>query len=175
MSINIDYVSGLTPNEISKMSTVEIHNLLQYSRKRANERLRRLEKAGLDVVSVEYGLVRAGGRRGQGKISGRKQSRSAMIRELMRAQGILRAETSTVRGARQFKKGVEERLGVTLSNEQFRELFSQYDEFKNTNYAWFAQYGSERLQRLIASEIKTGDISIDDLLSAVKADYKNNL
>ena len=106
MSVNLDYVSGLTPGEISRMSTVEIHNLLQYSRKRANERLRRLEKAGLDIISPEYGLVKAGGKRGQGRISGRKQSRGAMIRELMRAQGILRSETSTVKGARAFKKGV---------------------------------------------------------------------
>ena len=175
MSVNIDYVSGLTPGEISRMSTVELHNLLQYSRKRANERLRRLEKAGLDVISPEYGLVKAGGKRGQGRISGRKQSRGAMIRELMRAQGLLRSKTSTVKGARAFKKGVEDRLGHSLTNEQFKELFSKYDEFKNSHYAWFAQYGSERLQKLIASEVKTGDISIDDLLSAVKADYKNNM
>ena len=175
MSVNIDYVLGLTPGEISRMRAVDIHNLLQYSRKRANERLRRLEKAGLDIVSPEYGLVKAGGKRGQGRISARKQSRGAMIRELMRAQGILRAETSTVKGARKFKKGVEKRLKCSLTNEQFKELFSKYDEFKDKHYAWFAQYGSERLQKLIASEVKTGDISIDDLLSIVKADYKNNM
>lgn len=174
MSVNIDYVSGLTPGEISRMSAVEIHNLLQYSRKRANERLHRLGKAGLDIISPEYGLVKAGGKRGQGLISGRKQSRGAMIRELMRAQGILRAKTSTVKGVRAFKKGVEDRLGYSLTNEQFKELFSKYDEFKNSHYAWFAQYGSERLQKLIASEVQKGDVSIDDLLSVVKADYKSN-
>ncbi len=151
-------IEGLPASELRKVARVGINE--------ANRRLTALEKSEYAHASVEYGIVMK-----EGKVTGRFEIKDGMSplrakSEIMRAQLFLRAQTSTVKGTKEFVESIEKRLETKLTPQQVQRLFKLYDEFKIKSPASTVGVGSVRMQKYFAEQVKKTDedITIDDIL-----------
>lgn len=90
-----------------------------------------------------------------------KMSPQRLYHETIKLKKFFEAETSTVAGAMQHKRNVENRLfgesSVELTQEQHRELWRVYDEWQKAYQVSYSKYGSNQTQRVIGNLI-TGDV-----------------
>lgn len=108
-------------SEIASMSRSELAKTVKTLSAVANKRLNRLEQSGQFKNSFVYdNAVREGRFSSGGKLQGQLQ------REYMRLKNFLQAKTSTVKGAREVRHRVEKRAGVSLSDNQNKEMWQKY-------------------------------------------------
>lgn len=109
---------NLTPKELGRMSTPELRKVTAALTKAANQKIRRLESAGVDEMSSAYQSVSA---RAGGKFSTRGKNRQQLLNTFKGSRAFLEMKTSTVRGTRAVKKAVYDRIGATFDMEDLEE------------------------------------------------------
>lgn len=147
--------------DISALSTSELRELSQRLNSAANKRLRRIEQAGAQEFSPAYLGTRAN--RGDFSTKG-LTTRTDLKNEIQRASAFLQSRTSTVRGAKEYKKTVEEMftpdgeetLSVDeLSKKQKNTIFRALDRLREENAAMVYNIGSD----VIIKELRKAQIA----------------
>ena len=173
MRVTYEYIKGLTPSEIGKMSKSQSVDLLRKMRTKFQTRNKQLEKAGGIVYSPALEKMDAyyeDGRKSLSKIT-MNQAKS----EIFQLQDFFKAETSTVAGARKVMKEQDARIfGTTpkgtpkkrMTVEQRTKFWSFYKEFLNTYKTAEYIYGSNKIQQFLGDmfiKSKRGNCSSTEL------------
>ena len=102
--------------------------------KRANQRMVRLERAGMTVNEPVREYLTQIGRNRYSEQRDYKGSLQQLKREIASLTGFLESERSTVRGrkkiAKKTRKTMKDRYGVDLSEKETEYLLNNFDDFK---------------------------------------------
>lgn len=166
--MKIQDILNLTPEQRNNMTNAELKKTLTAANRAANRRLKTLKEKR--VKSAAYKNAMRGGK------FKNKQTRAAAQKELRRAMNFLAAKTSTVTGAKKVQREFENRVGVKLSPRQTDKFWDTYEKLQEIAPPnAIKNYGSTRLQQIIADETKQG-ADVDDILGRVadelRADYE---
>ena len=166
--MKIQDILNLTPEQRNNMTNAELKKTLTAANRAANRRLNTLKEKR--VKSAAYKNAMRGGK------FKNKQTRAAMQKELRRAMNFLQAKTSTVTGAKKVQREFEKRVGVKLTQKQTNKFWDTYEKLQEIAPPnAIKNYGSTRLQQIIADETKQG-ADVDDILGRVadelRADYE---
>lgn len=166
-------ITGLTYQELLNYPTAELHDMLATVSKAANQRITRLEKAGVASYSPAYSALSQGrtssgkkGRFGVGNISkessGKKQ-RMKYIQEIMRANSFMKAESSQVKRSKELKNKFDAQFGDTTRKQRER-AFAVKDKLEQRGY-FQSSIGSPVVLKTIISIVKNTRVrSIDKLV-----------
>ena len=167
--MKIQDILSLTPEQRNNMTNAELKKTLTAANRAANRRLKTLKEKRVKSAAYKNAM------RGGGKFKN-KQTRAAMQKELRRAMNFLQAKTSTVTGAKKVQREFEKRVGVKLSPRQTDKFWDTYEKLQEIAPPnAIKNYGSTRLQQIIADETKQG-ADVDDILGRVadelRAEYE---
>lgn len=150
---------------LSELNLESQKSLLRTFAKRANQRLVRLEKAGLDKYAYSNAmayLLDTGKRRFSESIGTiGKMTGFQLKTELSTVMEFLGAKTSTVSGFKEILKSNARRLadkGINIDNEDFFE-FLRSDEYKSAK----RKLGSEQVMENVDQALSLG-ISLDSII-----------
>ena len=166
-------ITGLTYQELLNYPTAELHDMLVTVSKAANQRITRLEKAGVASYSPAYSALSQGrtasgkkGRFGVGNISKEssgKKRRMKYIQEIMRANSFMQAESSQVKRSRELKSKFDKQFGDTTRKQRER-AFAVKDKLEQRGY-FQSSIGSPIVLKTIINIVKNTRIrSIDKLV-----------
>lgn len=167
------HITGLTYQELLNYPTAELHDMLATVSKAANQRITRLEKAGVASYSPAYSALSQGrtasgkkGRFGVGNISkessGKKQ-RMKYIQEIMRANSFMQAESSQVKRSKELKSKFDKQFGDTTRKQRER-AFAVKDKLEQRGY-FQSSIGSPIVLKTIINIVKNTRVrSIDKLV-----------
>lgn len=127
-------------------TTWELKQIVKRASKAANQRLRKLEAAGVDKWAYKSAQKALGARKRYWERT-EKKSREELISEYVRLRDFMTAKTSTLSGIRDYHKEQTERaraLGFTGTDDELSFMYSKYmtEEFVKL-------IGSEIIYRLI--------------------------
>ena len=125
----VDAILNITPDELMQMSRKDMAKNISILASAGNKRIVRLEKSGVDSPALEY--VKFHG----GKFSVTGKTKNQLLTEYIRLQQFFGSKTSSVRGAKQWQKNVQNAVGDALKkalpemskkniNEQIKQVFS---------------------------------------------------
>lgn len=121
----------------------------------ANKRIRRLEAAKLPSPAL-HAVMKSGG-----LFYGKGKSLNQLRHEYARCISFLNMSSSTVTGAREEKRKIEQKLGgKQLSDKQLSTLFDAFRQIRKNNIGALQMYGSDRLISYLANEITSEDDNI---------------
>ena len=161
--------------ELSKLSTEELRKVSMQLNSAANKRLRRLEQAGETEWSPAYTYTRRS--KGDFSVKGLK-SRTELKNEIQRASSFMTAKTSTVKGAKEYRKTAEEmftpegedRISVQdLTKKQKNTIFRALDRLREEDAALVHNIGSDVIiKELRKAQMEKKSRNRYQLLKAVK-------
>lgn len=121
----------------------------------ANKRINRLESSGVLSPALHAALNKGG------KFYAKGADLKQLQHEYARCINFLNMSTSTVGGARQYERNLEQKLGGhKLSSSQKSLLFKAFRTIEKTSPAGVQAYGSDRLVQYLADEIDSEDENI---------------
>ena len=120
----------------------------------ANKRINRLEASGLASPAL-HSVMQSGG-----KFYVRGANLKQLQHEYARCVNFLNMGTSSVTGARQYRKRLEEKFGHELTDAQHKKIFEAFRTVEKIMPAGVQAYGSDRLIQYLADEITSEDDSI---------------
>lgn len=97
---------SMTPQEVSSLNKRELSKVVAQLNRIEHKRIQNLEKRGLEAPALTT-LKSSGGR----TKAGREMNLNELRNEYKRAKSFLQSETSTVKGATKFYKGIYENVG----------------------------------------------------------------
>lgn len=182
MAIN---VNGISIQDIlsgdwdgyNKLGDEDLRKLTSRLVSASNKRIVRLQKAKLQNVSSAF-IKRT--REKNVKFSVKNKTRNEVLHEFRKAKEFLRSKTSTVSGARAFKKATEKRLGGGFytkagkpSERLEKSFWNGYRRFMEENAglaeAVFGQDYSERVQEFLHREfIEKGERNWNSIFDHVR-------
>lgn len=131
----------------SQYTTWELKQIVKRASKAANQRLRKLEAAGVDKWAYKSAQKALGDKRKRFWERTEKKSREELISEYVRLRDFITAKTSTMSGIREYHKEQTERaraLGFTGTDEELSFMYGKYMDEQ-----FVALIGSEIIYRLI--------------------------
>ena len=136
----------------NQYTTWELKQIVKRASKAANQRLRKLEAAGVDKWAYKSAQKALGDNRKRYWERTDKRSREELIAEYVRLRDFMTAKTSTMSGIRDYHKEQTERaraLGFTGTDEELSFMYAKYmdEEFVKL-------IGSEIIYRLIIENRK---------------------
>ena len=136
----------------NQYTTFELRQIVKRASKAANQRLRKLEAAGVDKWAYKSAQKALGDNRKRYWERTDKRSREELIAEYVRLRDFMTAKTSTMSGIRDYHKEQTERaraLGFTGTDEELSFMYAKYmdEEFVKL-------IGSEIIYRLIIENRK---------------------
>lgn len=139
----------------NQYTTYELRQIVKRASKAANQRLRKLEAAGVDKWAYKSAQKALGDKRKRYWERTEKKSREELIAEYVRLRDFMTAKTSTLSGIRDYHKEQTERaraLGFTGTDD---ELSFMYSKFMDENFVKLI--GSDIIYRLIIAN-RRGDL-----------------
>ena len=122
----------------------------------ANKRLNRLESSGLESPALRWANKTGG------KFVIKGMDLKSLQKEYERAFTFLNSPTSTVSGAREYSKAIEQKFGHPLTAKQHERIFEAFRTVEKVSPAGVQAYGSEHLIQYLADEITAmDDVSYD--------------
>jgi hypothetical protein len=117
-------------SEFNKLSLKDLRKVTGRLVSAGNKRIRRAEEKGVDSPAFAY--IRESG----GMLSTKGKDLQQLRHEFVRAKNFMEAETSTIKGAENFKAESIELLkqeGVNLSNESFDTVMKAVETLKRND------------------------------------------
>lgn len=135
----------------NQYTTYELRQIVKRASKAANQRLRKLEAAGVDKWAYKSAQKALGARKRYWERT-EKKSREELIAEYVRLRDFMTAKTSTLSGIRDYHKEQTERaraLGFTGTDDELSFMYAKYmdEEFVKL-------IGSDIIYRLIIENRK---------------------
>lgn len=153
-------------NNPHELTTEQLKQVVKRASKAANQRLRKLEKAGINKWAYKAAQKQLGNRKRYWERTDKK-SRAELISEYARLRDFMTAQTSTMSGIRKYHEEQTSRarqMGFTGTDE---ELAYMYEKFMDEAFANLL--GSEIIQKLILQNRR--DI-LEDLYRQWQEDLK---
>lgn len=138
MSIDSASLRNISLPQLEKM----VKRGMQYS----NQRLIKLEKANLDLVSPAYQYYKD--RIQDGRFQFTTKNRLRLISDLRKIQHFLNTKTSTVKGAKAYYQKVKKLL-PNVPIEKLTEFWEMYSQLREDNDVRFAQVESGQIVRAL--------------------------
>lgn len=113
----------------NQYTTYELRQIVKRASKAANQRLRKLEAAGVDKWAYKSAQKALGDKRKRYWERTDKKSREELIAEYVRLRDFMTAKTSTLSGIRDYHKEQTERarkLGFTGTDEELSFMYERY-------------------------------------------------
>lgn len=120
----------------------------------ANKRINRLEASGLSSPAL-HSVMNSGG-----KFYVRGLNLKQLQHDYARCINFLNMQTSSVTGARSYKKTLEQKFGHPLTDAQHKRIFEAFRTVEKIMPAGVQAYGSDRLIQYLADEITSEDDAI---------------
>lgn len=173
-------IMNLTQRELEKMTDAELRKAVSTLRSTARKRAERVKKAGVfkNGSAAVKELDRGGGLRTVATL----KERSEIINEWKRYKKFLKAKTSTVKGAREYKKklreglkkgaGLENQTDTIFDNDEQLETFTGIlDDLEESNI--YELYYTKYMETLAQTIEKNPNKSKDEIASMVKERVDN--
>lgn len=142
-------VRGMTRDELKQVGLPIIRE--------AKKRVRELEKAGLtDSPAYRAYVIEK-----KMKISTAGKNINAIKNEVREAWAFLNARTSTVEGASDYNRWLDDHLGARTTKEQRESIWDLVHRFEETHPGKFINYGYDEAIRKIAKAAELADYNID--------------
>lgn len=144
-----------TPTEVSKLKKDELRGVVARLNKIEKKRLKNLEKYGYNSAAMR-GLEDTGGT----TKAARDMTRNELLHEYKRAKAFLTAETSTVAGAKNFVKGIQNMVGADrpLTSDEVSRMYGLLDKYKESGAIGFYQKGDKKSAGYVTSQATQRDI-----------------
>lgn len=173
-------IMNLTQRDLEKMTDAELRKAVSTLRSTARKRAERVKKAGVfkkGSPAVKE-LDRGGGLRTVATL----KERSEIINEWKRYKKFLKAKTSTVKGAREYKKklreglkkgaGLENQTDTIFDNDEQLAIFADVlDDLEESNI--YELYYTKYMETLAQTIEKNPNKSKDEIASMVKERVDN--
>lgn len=145
----------LSPKQVTKLKTDELRAVVAKLNKVEKKRVSNLEKYGYNSAAIR-GLSDSGGL----TKASRDMSRQELLHEYKRAKAFLTSETGTVKGAREFIKGVSQMAGADrqLTPDEINRMYSILDKYKESGAIGFYKKGDKKSAGYVNSQATQQDI-----------------
>ena len=127
--------------------------------KRANDRLRRIEKAGLSEYSGAY--IKRQGKRFSGFDKMTMPELRAAVFEM---EKFMESKTSTISGMKSAKQTFEKRFDRVFTWDEYRLFWDMYENFKEDYYIISYVLGSDRVQQEL-SRVGQNGVTFEDVIN----------
>lgn len=141
----------------------ELKTYAQQLARRANDRLRRIEKAGLSEYSGAY--IKRHGKRFSGF---QKMTMPELRAAVFEMEKFMESKTSTISGMRAAKRTFEKRFDRVFTWDEYRLFWNMYENFKDDYYLISYNLGSTRVQQEM-SEVGKNNVSYEDAVNKLHA------
>lgn len=141
----------------------ELKIYAQQLAKRANDRLRRIEKAGLSEYSGAY--IKRQGKRFSGFSKMTMPELRATVFEM---EKFMESKTSTVSGMKSAKRTFEKRFDRVFTWDEYRLFWDMYENFKDDYYLVYYYLESNRVQKEM-SKVGQNGITYEDVVKKLTA------
>lgn len=168
-------IMNLTQKDLEKMTDAELRKAVSTLRSTSRKRAERVKKAGVfkNGSSAVKELDRGGGLRAVATL----KERSEIINEWKRYKKFLKSKTSTVKGAREYKKklreglkkgaGLENQTDTIFDNDEQLETFADVlDDLEESNI--YELYYTKYMETLAQTIEKNPDKSKDEIADMVR-------
>lgn len=161
-------VKGLKISDILNMSWDDLNSLSGKDLKAvtsrlvsaSNKRIKRLQKSPHGTSSFAYQTVEERGR----KFSVRGLTTNEVRTEFANARRFLNMKTSTVKGWKEYREDMNERLTKTLNVEELEwsettesKFWKVYRRFEETHGGKFKKGDSDRIQQMLTEMFESSD------------------
>lgn len=143
--MKISDVIGIRGQDLRGLSVPEIQKITSYTVRMANKRLRELNKRKMLKTTPIYESIRGSLRDDRVPIRSVGASRAQLLYSLKLAQRVLRAQTSTVTGAKKYQAKIDKLLGTSLSPRENRAFWDMVNNVRNNNELLMRVISSDRL------------------------------
>lgn len=175
--LTIKTILSLDPAEVAQMTESQLRSVNKSLRDAANKRLTSLENSRYNGGKLsDYSLaVRAAGSSGRLQddrfVSTRASTRAGLLREFTSVRDFMRAQTSSVRGVRNYIRHVRaEAPGVTDTPERLRLFLDALNKFRKERPD-IEKYTAMQY----VSEVYEQDMTADDIVKrAIEYADENN-
>lgn len=138
--MKINDILAIDPEDILKMSEVELRTVVRDLGRVANTRITKLEKAGLTHISQAYQTAFPKQKRGKnigrksrnktGRFSAKGINLNQLRAEYKRAKGFVTAPTSTIKGAQQYGQELKNLTGIDPAHKRsIAKFWRQYHKW----------------------------------------------
>lgn len=133
-------------------------------------RLRRLEDAGYKYSPAYRGYVEVLGM----KASVAGKNRNKIMHEVYEAFNFLEnANTSSVRGVKQYMARMTEILEFTPSPEQIESIFDIYHRLEKENPTAFMNYGYDQILKRVSRTARATEFDIDEAIMRIRSQLES--
>lgn len=146
--MSIDDIMSMDWDDVKRLSRSELAKVTSRLASAGNKRLRRMEKSG-----ITYSPAYSSAMRGGGNFSVKGKGVNELRTEFARVRNFLNLKTSTVKGAKEFKKKFEN-MTSGLSNNQIGEFFDMLHRLQESDRAFF----EDSIRYKIIMEILTNKV-----------------
>lgn len=147
-------------DSLNKLSGKELKQLTSRLVSASNKRIKRLEQTKLGKSSFAYQSVEERGR----KFSVRGLNTNEVRTEFANARRFLNMKTSTVKGWKEYREDMNERLTKTLDMEELEwsestesKFWKVYRRFEETHGGKFKKGDSDRIQQMLTEMFESSD------------------
>lgn len=173
--LTIKTIFSLDPAEVATMTAEQLRSVNKSLRDAANKRLTSLENrryngGSLSDYSLAVRAAESGGRLQDGRfVSAKATTRAGLLREFSAVRDFMRAQTSTVRGVRNYIRNVRaEAPDVTDTPERLRKFLDALNKFRKERPD-IEKYNA--MQHI--SEVYEQDMTADEIAQRA-ADYADD-
>lgn len=163
---SVEYLLNLDPNSVQRMNEKQLRQAVQTLSSAANKRLTRLEQTAIGKVSPALLSVKESGR---DRFSTKGKNLNQLRNEFSQASTFLKSKTSTIKGTKSWKRKVENKAGVEMTDAQFSEFGVLFGKLRvAVGREAIRQAGSTEVIRWLRQEMTDSrNRNDDDIINAV--------
>lgn len=167
--LSIKNIINMSAEDINKLNTKDLRQLVGRLVSASNKRVKRLEKSELGLLSPAYQSVKRRGR----LFSTKNKQINQLRNEFKVAKNFLNMKTSTAKGFKELRKETVTRLGKEFDSiEQEKRFWQTYRKIEESgNILPNDKGGSAKVQEILANKLNENpDANIDDLIDDIDDD-----
>lgn len=174
---SVSDILSISSEDINRMSRKELASVTSRLVSVANKRIKRAKQSGISEISPAYVKDRKEFSV-KGKNVGQLKNEYKKLKNFLTLETSSQIKTETSKGFRQFKKGVESRIGTFRSESEEKKFWKAYrklEEEKGGSSAIRSLYGSSEVQTMLHQNIvgNDGRRSVDNIISSMESDLDN--
>lgn len=160
MPLLINDIINIDTAGLKQLSPKDLERIVKRGKKYANQRLEKLEKAGLDVTSPAYQVYKDVLKDGRFDLT--SGNRLRQISDLRKLQKFLQTKTSTVKGAQSYEKRLSKLL-PNIPRNHWKSFWIMYTKLINENRIRAKQLSSNEIV-VALQDIYDASASIEKVL-----------
>lgn len=158
--LKITDIMNMSWDDLNSLSGADLRKITGRLVSASNKRIRRLEQATRGKSSFAYQTIQERGR----KFSTRGLNTNQVRTEFANARRFLKMKTSTVKGWKEYRSGVEERITKTLDIDELgwserteSKFWKVYRRFEELHGGKYKKGDSDRIQQILTEMFEDSD------------------